>query len=172
LRACVFRKRARIDAGNGAESHLKSDPGDRMNAYRVLHVEDDPDIREVVKMSLALDAGLTVISCSSGPDALAVAADWHPDVILMDAVMPVMDGSEMLAHLRESSRTASIPVVFMTARTQTSDVQHFLALGAAGVIAKPFDPLTLAASVRACLRGAPPAASAGFGVQASSPRQS
>jgi CheY-like chemotaxis protein len=142
-----------------------------MNAYRVLHVEDDPDICEVVKMALALDAGLTVVSCSSGPDALAVAADWRPDVILMDVVMPVMDGPELLAHLRKSSRTASIPVVFMTARAQTNEVQHFLALGAAGVIAKPFDPLTLAASVRACLRGAPSAASAGFGVQASSPRQ-
>jgi len=143
-----------------------------MNAFRVLHVEDEPDIREVVKMSLALDAGLTVVSCTSGPDALAVAADWRPDVILTDVVMPVMDGPEMLAHLRENSRTASIPVVFMTARAQTTDVEQFLALGAAGVIAKPFDPLTLAASLRACLLRAPRAESAGFGVQALSPRQS
>jgi CheY-like chemotaxis protein len=143
-----------------------------MNAYRVLHVEDEPDIREVVKMSLALDAGLTVVSCSSGPDALAAAADWRPDVILTDVVMPVMDGPEMLAHLRENSRTASIPVVFMTARAQPNEVEHFLSLGAAGVIAKPFDPLTLAASLRACLLRAPRAESAGFGVQALSPRQS
>lgn len=132
--------------------------GDRMNGYRVLHVEDEPDIREVVKMSLALDAGLTVKSCEGGPGALAAAADWRPDVILMDVVMPVMDGPEMLTRLRESGRTAGIPVVFMTARAQASEVAHFLALGAAGVIAKPFDPLTLAASVRACLRDPPPAA--------------
>lgn len=129
-----------------------------MNVCRILHVEDEPDIREVVKLSLALDAGLTVVSCTSGPEALAAAADWCPDIILMDVVMPGMDGPEMLVHLRENSRTASIPVVFMTARAQTNEVEHFLALGAAGVIAKPFDPMTLAASVRACLRGPPCAA--------------
>jgi CheY-like chemotaxis protein len=122
-----------------------------MISCRVLHVEDEPDIREVVKMSLALDPGLTVKSCSSATDALAQAAAWRPDVILMDVVMPVMDGPQLLAKLRQGSRTASIPVVFMTARAQTDEVEQFLALGAAAVIAKPFDPLKLAATVRACL---------------------
>jgi CheY-like chemotaxis protein len=129
-----------------------------MNAYRVLHVEDEPDIRDVVKMSLALDAGLTVKSCNTGQDALVEATAWRPDVILTDVVMPGVDGPEMLALLRENSRTAGIPVVFMTARAQSSEVEHFLALGAAGVIAKPFDPLTLATSLRACLLGPPRAA--------------
>ena len=64
-------------------------------------------------------------------------------------MMPVMDGPQLLAHLREDARTAGIPVVFMTARAQSSEVAHFLSLGAAGVVAKPFDPLTLAKSVRA-----------------------
>ena len=79
------------------------------------------------------------------------AIDWEPDVILMDVMMPVMDGPETLSHLRENARTAKIPVVFMTARAQTREVEHFLSLGAAGVITKPFDPMTLAAAVRAYL---------------------
>jgi len=124
-----------------------------MSDCRVLHVEDEPDIREVVRAALALDPGITVKSCEDGSDALSEAADWQPDLILMDAVMPVMDGSEVLAKLRGDRRTAEIPVVFMTARAQQSEVAQFLALGAAGVIAKPFDPLTLAQSVRACLDG-------------------
>ena len=119
--------------------------------YRVLHVEDEPDIREVVKISLALDPDMTVKSCDSGKVALSEAAAWQPDVILMDAVMPLMDGPETLANLRNDARTACIPVVFMTARAQQSEVASNLALGAAGVIAKPFDPFTLAKSVRACL---------------------
>jgi CheY-like chemotaxis protein len=76
----------------------------------------------------------------------------------MDVVMPLMDGPQLLSHLRGDARTARIPVVFMTARAQRSEVEHFLSLGAAGVVAKPFDPLTLAKSVRACVANGPPAA--------------
>ena len=137
---------------------IAENSGHQMNGYRVLHVEDEPDIREVVKISLALDPDMTVKSCDGGADALTQAAYWQPDIILMDAVMPVMDGTQILAHLREDRRTACIPVVFMTARAQESEIERFRALGAAGVIAKPFDPLTLAKSVRACLR-VPPQAS-------------
>jgi CheY-like chemotaxis protein len=122
-----------------------------MNSYRLLHVEDEPDIREVVEISLSLDAGIILMSCASGADALVTAAEWEPDVILMDVMMPEMDGPQTLTHLRENVRTASIPVVFMTARAQSREVERFLALGAAGVIAKPFDPMTLAAAVRAYL---------------------
>jgi CheY-like chemotaxis protein len=122
-----------------------------MNAYRLLHVEDEPNIREVVEMSLALDPGITLKSCASGADALVAAANWEPDIMLMDVMMPTMDGPETLSRLRENARTAKIPVVFMTARAQTHEVEHFLSLGAAGMIAKPFDPMTLAATVRAYL---------------------
>jgi CheY-like chemotaxis protein len=124
-----------------------------MNAYRLLHVEDEPDIREVVELSLALDPDVTLKSCESGLDALAAAGDWAPDVILMDVMMPVMDGAETLTHLRENARTAKIPVIFMTARAQSREVERFLSLGAVGVISKPFDPMTLAATVRAYLPG-------------------
>lgn len=122
-----------------------------MNAYRLLHVEDEPDIREVVEMSLALDPAIVLKSCANGADALVAAAAWQPDVILMDVMMPVMDGAETLTHLRNDARTAKIPIVFMTARAQAREVEHFLSLGAAGVIPKPFDPMTLAAAVRAFL---------------------
>jgi CheY-like chemotaxis protein len=119
-----------------------------MSAVRVLHVDDEPDIREIVALSLGLDPDLTVRSCGSGGDALAAAAAWTPDLILLDVMMPMMDGPTTLTHLRQSPRTADIPVVFMTARAQPRELEHFVALGAEGVIAKPFDPMTLAAAVR------------------------
>jgi len=124
-----------------------------MSTYRILHVEDEPDIREVVKLALTLDPEITVKSCGNGTDALAEAASWLPDMIVSDVVMPAMDGPQLLARLRDDARTAAIPVVFMTARAQTSAIESLLALGAAGVMAKPFDPLTLAKSLRACVAG-------------------
>src|SRR6185312_14375836 len=119
-----------------------------MTALRVLHVDDEPDIREVVQLSLSLDPEFTVRSCPSGRDGLDAANEWSPDLILLDVMMPAMDGPATLAHLRQSPKTAGIPVVFMTARAQPRELEHFVSLGAEGVIAKPFDAMTLAASVR------------------------
>jgi CheY-like chemotaxis protein len=123
-----------------------------MTALRVLHVDDEPDIREVVEISLGLDPDFTMRSCASGDEALAVAVEWPPDIILLDVMMPAMDGPTTLARLRDNAQTAGIPVVFMTARAQGSDLDFFRSLGAAGVIPKPFDPMTLAASVRGYVR--------------------
>jgi CheY-like chemotaxis protein len=119
-----------------------------MNAIRILHVDDEPDIREVVELSLGLDAAFATRSCGSGKEALAVAADWQPDIILLDVMMPVLDGPATLLQLRNNAITASIPVIFMTARAQAREVDHFRSLGAVGVIPKPFDPIMLAAAVR------------------------
>ena len=119
-----------------------------MSALRVLHVDDEPDIREVAALSLKLDPEITVRGCGSGRDAIEAAATWSPDLILLDVMMPVMDGPATLAHLRQSAVTSAIPVVFMTARAQPRELEHFVSLGAEGVIPKPFDPMTLAASVR------------------------
>jgi CheY-like chemotaxis protein len=127
-----------------------------MAGLRVLHVDDEPDIRELVEISLSLDPELEIKSCCSGNEALAAAAAWVPDLILMDVMMPVMDGSQTLSHLREHAMTAEIPVVFMTARAQARELAHFLSLGAAGVIPKPFDPMTLAVSVKQYLRTSVP----------------
>jgi CheY-like chemotaxis protein/HPt (histidine-containing phosphotransfer) domain-containing protein len=125
-----------------------------MTAIRILHVDDEPDIREVVELSLSLDSVFATRSCSSGTEALAIAADWQPDLILLDVMMPVMDGPATLIQLRESARTASIPVIFMTARAQAREVDRFRTLGAVGVIPKPFDSMTLAASVRSYVQPA------------------
>ena len=119
-----------------------------MTALRVLHVDDEPDIREVVEISLGLDPGFSTRNCASGQEALRVAADWMPDIILLDVMMPVMDGAATLVCLRENPMTADIPVIFMTARAQSRELDLFRSLGAVGVIPKPFDPMTLAASVR------------------------
>src|SRR6202163_751581 len=123
-----------------------------MTTLRILHVDDEPDIREVVEISLGLDPDLATRSCGSGEEALVAAIDWQPDIILCDVMMPVMDGPATLMRLRENALTANIPVVFMTARAQTRELDRFRSLGALGVIPKPFDPMTLAASVRSYMR--------------------
>jgi CheY-like chemotaxis protein len=125
-----------------------------MNRLRILHVDDDPDIREVVLLSLALDPAFSVRSCASGTEALAAVAHWFPDMILCDVMMPVMNGLVTLARLRERPQTAETPVVFMTARAQSREIERFKSLGVNGVIAKPFDPMTLADCVRCHLRSA------------------
>ena len=119
-----------------------------MSSLHVLHIDDDPDILELAAISLSLDFEFEVRGCASGKDGLAAAADSRPDLILLDVMMPVMDGPATLRHLQENPKTADIPVVLMTARVQTSEIEHFKSLGIAGVIIKPFDPMTLAASVR------------------------
>jgi two-component system OmpR family response regulator len=119
-----------------------------MSAVRILLVDDEPDIREIAEISLGLDAGFEVRQCACGADAVATAAVWAPFLILLDVVMPVMDGPTTLTHLRANPRTADIPVLFMTARAQASEVEHLVSLGAQGVILKPFNPMKLAAIVR------------------------
>ncbi len=115
---------------------------------RILHVDDEADIREVVDISLRLEPNFEVRACASGPEALAAAAVWSPRLILLDVMMPGMDGPATLAQLRKEPQTAAIPVIFMTARVQAHELEHFIALGALGAIAKPFDPMTLADQVR------------------------
>ena len=116
---------------------------------RVLYVEDDPDIQMVAQMALEVVGGLTLRSCSSGQEALQAAADFAPDLILLDVMMPHMDGPSTLAGLRQLPGTAATPVVFMTAKVQSAEVTYYKSLGAVGVIAKPFDPMELAQQVRA-----------------------
>jgi CheY-like chemotaxis protein len=119
-----------------------------MSTVRILHVDDEPDIREVVDMSLGLNPDFEVRSCSSGAEAISTAAEWSPFLILLDLIMPDMDGPATLAQLRKNPRTCAIPILFMTARAQSREVAQMISLGAQGVIAKPFDPLTLALLVR------------------------
>jgi CheY-like chemotaxis protein len=119
-----------------------------MTPFRVLHVDDEVDIREVVQISLGLDPDFVTRSCASGEEAVAEAAAWMPDLILCDVMMPVMDGPATLSRLRENLATARIPLIFMTARAQKAELTRFKLLGAVGTIAKPFDPIALPQLVR------------------------
>lgn len=119
---------------------------------QVLYVEDDPDIRMMTVFSLQ-DDGYELIECESGSDALAKAADLRPDLILLDVMMPGMDGPTTLEHLRELSHLAVTPVIFMTAKVQQTELDQYKELGAVGVLHKPFDPMTLADDIRRLMRG-------------------
>src|SRR5258708_6136336 len=123
-----------------------------MSAIRILHVDDEPDIREIVDISLGMNADFEVRACASRADAIATAAEWSPFLIWLDVMMPGMDGPATLAQLRKTPQTADIPVLFMPARAQAREVEQFISLGAQGVISKPFDPMTLASSVRSHLQ--------------------
>lgn len=111
---------------------------------RIMHVEDEPDIQEIARMALEMVGGFTVASCDGGQDALAKVGTFRPDLILLDVMMPGMDGPTTLAELRKLPETAATPIVFMTAKVQTHEVARLKELGAADVIEKPFDPMTLA----------------------------
>lgn len=119
-----------------------------MPMFRVLYVDDDPDIREIAQMSLELDPEFEVRTGASGRDCLAIAAEWLPHLVLLDVMMPEMDGPETLQRMKADPALCETPVVFITARAQTHEVQCLLALGAQGLIAKPFDPTTLAEAAR------------------------
>ena len=114
----------------------------------VLFADDDADIRNVVALSLEQDPFFVVRACASGDEALAAAVDWLPDLTLLDVRMPGMDGPTVLAHLRADTRTAVIPVVFVTASAKAQQCAQFKMLGATGVIPKPFNPGELATELR------------------------
>lgn len=123
-----------------------------MSALVILHVDDDADIREVAAMSLQLDADIDLVSVASGEEALArLRAGLRPDVILLDVMMPELDGPATLAQLRGIPGQEETPVVFMTARAQAQEQDRYLGLGARAVIQKPFDPMTLARDLRDAL---------------------
>jgi CheY-like chemotaxis protein len=119
----------------------------RRELKRILYVEDDSDIRTVTAMALEAVGGFTVIACDSGKEALAMAPDANADLILLDVMMPGMDGLATLSALRGLPQTADTPVIFMTAKVQASEIQHYLRLGATGVISKPYDPMMLSTQI-------------------------
>ncbi len=120
-------------------------------AKRVLIVDDEDDIREVAALSLSSLAGYEVLSADSGSSALVIASNQQPDAILLDVMMPDMDGPTTLRKLQAQPSTANIPVVFLTAKVQPSERARFASLGAAAVLSKPFDPLTLSTELAAAL---------------------
>lgn len=120
---------------------------------KIMLVEDDLDIQEVALMALADFGGFQVEVCSSGLEALERVGDIAPDLVLLDVMMPGMDGPTTLKELKANAATSSIPVVFMTARSQPHEVEEYKSLGAADVITKPFDPIQLGDKVRGIWAG-------------------
>lgn len=116
---------------------------------RVLLVEDDDAVRRVAVLALERVGKETVLACSHGAEALDRVDGFAPDIVLLDVMMPEMDGPQTLAALRARERWADVPVVFLTAKVSPEETEALRALGAAGVLAKPFEPLRLAAQVRA-----------------------
>lgn len=118
---------------------------------KILLVDDEDDIREVAQMSLEMTAGWEVHTASSGADGLRVAAAERPDAILLDVMMPGMDGPATARALKAAPETADIPIILLTAKVQAADRRRFDDLGVAGILAKPFDPMALADEVRGVL---------------------
>lgn len=115
---------------------------------RILLVEDDPDIQDVAKLALEAIGGFNVQTCSSGVDALEEGPKYDPDLILLDVMMPGLSGPETYVELRKIETLRNIPVIFLTARAQQADVDHYKSLGAIDVVSKPFDPMTLASTLQ------------------------
>ena len=119
--------------------------------HRILIIDDEDDIREVAALSLEATADWQVITASSGREGIATAAREKPEAILMDVMMPEMDGPTTFKHMQANPATAGIPVVLLTAKVQGVDQRRFAGLGVAAVLFKPFDPLTLAAQISEAL---------------------
>lgn len=118
---------------------------------KVLIIDDEDDIRQIAAMSLSLLGGMDVVEADCGKDGLAKAATERPDVILLDMMMPGMDGPATLQELRNTPDISMIPVIFLTARAMSQEVERIKKMGAAGILTKPFDPTALTGQVKAIL---------------------
>ena len=119
--------------------------------HKILIVDDEPDVRFVARMALEQGGGVDVTECSGGREALEVAEQWQPDVILLDVMMPEMDGPATFEALRAKDATREIPVIIMSAKIQAHERRRYEELGVDGVIPKPFDPMSLLDQVRGFL---------------------
>lgn len=116
---------------------------------RVMYVEDDRDIQTIVRIALETVGKLELLICNSGAEALEKVEAFRPDFILLDVMMPGLDGPQTLEALRQMPAFSNTPVAFVTAKVQPQEIERLLELGAVDVIAKPFDAMTLASKVRA-----------------------
>ena len=122
-----------------------------MTIEKIMMVDDEPHIRRIGELSLRGVGKWQVVLAGSGREAVELARRERPDVILLDVMMPGMDGLATLTELRESEDTRGIPVIFLTAKAQRHEVERFRLLGASGVLTKPFDPMTLPDEIRAII---------------------
>lgn len=115
---------------------------------RILYAEDNDDIQQIAIIALETIGGFTLKICNDGVEALASIEEFSPQLILLDVMMPNMDGPNALIKIREIEAFKNTPAIFMTAKIQPDEVEKYLNMGAVGVIAKPFDPMTLADQIR------------------------
>lgn len=125
-----------------------------MKPRTVMIVDDDEDILLIAALSASRIGNWRVVTAGTGMEALDLAQRERPDLILLDAMMPVLDGPATIARLREDPATATIPVIFLTARVQPQEIESYLEIGALGVIRKPFDAMALPLEVERILRDA------------------
>ncbi|WP_029408723.1 response regulator [Thiomicrorhabdus sp. Milos-T2] len=116
---------------------------------KILYAEDEPDIQSIAQMALEMMGGYTLKLCQNGQQAVEAAEEFAPDLILLDVMMPTMDGPTALQEIRKIPSLKNTPVIFMTAKVQQQEVENYKALGAIDVIPKPFDPMTLPENVKA-----------------------
>jgi CheY-like chemotaxis protein len=115
---------------------------------RITYIEDEPHIREIVQLALEELGGYTLQVCESGMEALENAPAFQPHIILLDVMMPEMNGVQTFRSLKQIPQMANTPIVFVTAKAQSHEIEQYKSLGAMDVIPKPFDPITLPAEVR------------------------
>lgn len=115
---------------------------------KIMHVEDDPSIQTVARVALEAVGGFEVCTCSGGQEALSRFSEFAPQLILLDVMMPGMDGPSTLKQLQQKFDLSGIPVVFMTAKVQSSEIESYKSLGASDVVVKPFDPMSLSSQIR------------------------
>ena len=115
---------------------------------KILYAEDEPDIQSLAQIALEMVGDYTVKVCNNGQEALDAAEAYAPDLILLDVMMPTMDGPAALAEIRKIPALENVPVIFMTAKVQNQEVEEYKKMGAIDVIAKPFDPMSLSETIQ------------------------
>lgn len=115
---------------------------------KILYAEDEADIQSIAQMALEMMGGYQLKLCSNGQEAVDEVVAYQPDLILLDVMMPHLDGPGALKQIRAKPEVANIPIIFMTAKVQGSEIDELMALGATAVISKPFDPMNLPEQVK------------------------
>lgn len=127
---------------------------------RVLNLDDDQDLLDIIKLSLMVAGRFELLQCQSGPEAIAAAPDFAPDILLLDVMVPGMSGPEVLQAIHGLPGLERVPAIFLTASVQRDEVEGFLEQGASAVIPKPFDPMSLGSQIEAVFRKEGPRLSA------------
>lgn len=119
-----------------------------MTSLKILYAEDEPDVQTIVEISIWSTSSHTIKICNNGKLLLECVEEYNPDIILLDVMMPEMDGPTTLKNLKMNEKTKNIPVIFITAKAQAHEIEVFNEADVIGVITKPFDPLTLCSSIQ------------------------